>query len=146
MRIYLDMCAYNRPYDDQSQLKVLMESQSKLRIQELIIEGKYELVGSYVLDYECSRNPFKMRKEAITDFIDKYMSAYVSSDRNDVITNKANEIMKTGVKEKDALHIAAAIYAKCEYFISTDIRLLKYRTDEIKLVTPIEFILQTEGE
>ena len=87
-----------------------------------------------------------MRREAITDFIDKYMSAYVSSDRNDVITNKANEIMNTGVKEKDALHIASAIYAKCEYFISTDIRLLKYKTDEIKLVTPIEFILQTEGE
>ena len=30
LRIYLDMCCYNRPYDDQSRLKVAMETQSKL--------------------------------------------------------------------------------------------------------------------
>lgn len=36
MRIYLDMCCYNRPYDDQSQLKVALETQSKLHIQHLI--------------------------------------------------------------------------------------------------------------
>jgi predicted nucleic acid-binding protein len=49
-------------------------------------------------------------------------------------------------KEKDALHLASAIYACCTYFISTDIRLLKYKTDRIKLVTPVEFIMEAEGE
>lgn len=42
--------------------------------------------------------------------------------------------------------VAAAIYAKCDYFISTDIRLLKYQTDQIRLCTPIEFVTETEGE
>lgn len=59
---------------------------------------------------------------------------------------KAAEIMQTGVKFKDACHVASAIYAGCEYFISTDIRLLKYRSDEIKLVTPIEFVTEMESE
>jgi predicted nucleic acid-binding protein len=54
--------------------------------------------------------------------------------------------MKTGVKEKDAYHVASAIYSNCDYFISTDIRLLKYKTDKIRMVTPIEFITETEGE
>lgn len=67
-------------------------------------------------------------------------------DRRAEIEAKANEIMKTGVKFKDACHVASAIYAKCEYFISTDIRLLKFDTDEIKMVTPIEFVTETEGE
>ena len=40
VRIYLDMCCYNRPYDDQSQLKISMETQAKLHIQTLIREGK----------------------------------------------------------------------------------------------------------
>lgn len=54
MRVYLDMCCYNRPYDDQAQLKVAMEAQSKLHIQNLIKTGKLELIGSYILDYDLS--------------------------------------------------------------------------------------------
>ena len=36
MRVYLDMCYYNRPYDDQSQIKVSLETQAKLHIQDQI--------------------------------------------------------------------------------------------------------------
>ncbi len=32
LKIYLDNCCYNRPYDDQSQLKVSLEAQAKLEI------------------------------------------------------------------------------------------------------------------
>ena len=39
MRIYLDMCCYNRPYDPQDQLKISMETRSKLHIQRMIQEG-----------------------------------------------------------------------------------------------------------
>lgn len=36
MRIYLDNRCYNRPYDDQSQLRISLEAQAKLHIQEMI--------------------------------------------------------------------------------------------------------------
>ena len=146
MRIYLDVCCYNRPYDDQSQLKISLETQSKLHIQNLIKERKIELIGSYTLDYEVSRNPFEMRKDSIVQFIHDNISGYVGIERDDIISATANEIMATGVKEKDAYHVASAIYADCDYFISTDERLLKYKSDKIILVTPIEFIMQTEVE
>lgn len=146
MRIYLDMCCYNRPYDDQSQLKVAMEAQSKLHIQTLIKEKKLELIASYMLRYECSNNPFEMRRNTILDFIKENAYGYVGDNHKKDIELKAAEIMKTGVKFKDACHVASAIYAGCEYFISTDIRLLKYKTDEIKMVTPIEFVTEIEGE
>ena len=146
MRIYLDMCCYNRPYDDQSQLKVSMETQSKLYIQMLIKEKKVELISSYMLRYECSQNPFEMRRNAILDFIQENAVGYVGGNRKKEIESKATEIMKAGVKFKDACHVASAIYAGCEYFISTDIRLLKYNTQEIKMVTPIEFITEMEGD
>ena len=74
------------------------------------------------------------------------MKGYVGDERADVIKPIAEEIMATGVKEKDAYHVASAIYAGCEYFISTDIRLLKYKSEKIRLVTPIEFVTETEGE
>lgn len=146
MRIYLDMCCYNRPYDNQSQLKVSLETQSKLYIQTLIKDKKLQLVTSYMLRYECSNNPFEMRRNAIFDFISKNTYAYVGDERKILIESEAAEIMKSGVKFKDACHVASAIYAKCEYFISTDIRLLKYKSSEIKMVNPIEFIMETEDE
>ncbi len=146
MRVYLDMCCYNRPYDDQSQLKVAMEAQSKLHIQNLIEEGKLELIGSYTLDYEVSRNPYEMRRKSIVQFIHDNMKGYVGEERDDVISPIAEQLMETGVKEKDAFHVASAIYAGCEYFISTDIRLLKHKNEKIKLVTPIEFITETEDD
>ena len=69
MRIYLDMCCFNRPYDDQTQMRVALEAQAKLHIQNRIPEGVYDLIGSYILDYEVSRNPFDMRRNSITSFI-----------------------------------------------------------------------------
>ena len=48
--------------------------------------------------------------------------------------------MKSGIKLKDASHTACAIMAKCDYLITTDKRLLKYRDERIKIVNPIEFV------
>ena len=73
------------------------------------------------------------------------MKGYVGPERANTIKPIADEIMKNGIREKDAYHVASAIYAKCDYFISTDKRLLKYKTDKIRLVTPIEFVTETEG-
>ena len=146
MRIYLDMCCYNRPYDDQSQIKVSLEAQAKLHIQKLIQEQSVELVASYMLRYECGQNPYEMRRKAILQFIDANAAAYVGLERKQDVEVMAAEIMRTGVKYKDACHVASAILAESAYFISTDIRLLKYKTHQIKMVTPIEFITETEGE
>lgn len=146
MRIYLDMCCYNRPYDPQDQLKISMETRSKLHIQRMVQNGELELIGSYTLDYECGNIPFPMRKRAIIAFIENNISGYVGIERDDIISKKADEIMKNNVKQQDAYHVASAIYAKCDYFISTDTRLLKYKTDEIKMVNPIQFITEMEDE
>lgn len=57
-----------------------------------------------------------------------------------------DDIMKTGVKEKDAYHVACAIIAQCKYFITTDDRLLRYHSESINLVTPGEFIRRMETD
>ena len=45
MRIYLDNCCFNRPYDNQAQIRISLEAQAKLYIQNLIrqkSDGKQE--------------------------------------------------------------------------------------------------------
>ncbi len=39
----------------------------------------------------------------------------------------------------DAYHVACAILSESDYFLSTDDRLLKYKTDRIKMSDPTDF-------
>ncbi len=55
MRVYLDNCCFNRPYDDQSYMSISLEAQAKLHIQDLIRQNKLEMATSYMLVYEMDR-------------------------------------------------------------------------------------------
>jgi len=140
MKVYLDNCSYNRPFDDQSQMRIYLETQSKLYIQKLIHFGRLSLAVSYVSRYENGNSPFSKNKIAIEKFFEN-ATTYIDIDKADKIEERANGIMKFGVKAKDALHISCAIEAKCDYFITTDDGILKkYKTGDIKVCSPVEFI------
>ena len=141
LKIYLDNCSLNRPYDDQSQLRIELETKAKLYIQQQIIEGRIILVSSVIVEYENNDNPYHIRKLIIGDFL-KNASNYV--DECEEVVSIARKIRTTGIKTKDASHIACAIYGGCDYLISTDDRLLKYKDDRVKIINPIDFIM-TEG-
>lgn len=68
----------------------------------------------------------------------------MSRAHKDIIDAKANEIMKSGIKEKDATHVACAIYGKADVFLTTDKRLLRLKTDEIAIMNPVEFVREAE--
>lgn len=146
MLIYLDNCCYNRPYDEQSSITVSIETQAKLFIQEQIIFGKLRLVSSYVLNAENSMNRFLSRRFAIQQFIEQYSEIYVSAQNKETIEREAGQMMEySNIKFMDACHLACAIFAKSDYFLSTDYRLLKFRTDEIRLMNPVDFLRELEG-
>jgi len=136
-RIYLDNCCFNRPYDDQKQLRLFLETQAKFHIQSLVYDKKIELVWSYILTFENSRNIFNAKKKAIAQW-EKCSSAFVG--HSEEIRRIAKEIMTTGIKAVDAAHVACAIAGNCDYFITVDKRLLKYQDIRIKICNPIEFI------
>lgn len=58
MRVYLDNCCYNRPYDDQTQIRIYLETEAKLYIQDMIKNGGLDLVTSYILEYENGKTDF----------------------------------------------------------------------------------------
>ena len=103
------------------------------------------MVTSYVLWYENSQNPYETKRAAISEFIQRNSTEYIDADKSSIIKSKAEEIMKTGIKMKDAYHAACAVYSSCDCFLSTDDRLLKYHTSEIQMLNPIDFIRRLEG-
>ena len=144
IKIYLDNCCYNRPFDNQNQMKIFMESQAKLYIQSQIRDEVYELVWSYVLEYENAKNPYIDKREAIAPWRD--IADENVSEENEAILQYAENLTSYGIKTYDALHIACAVYAKCDYYITTDTKLLKTKLKEIKIVNPIDFIMEDHYE
>ena len=44
LKLYLDNCCFNRPFDDQGFIKIRLETEAKLFIQEKIKLGEYKIV------------------------------------------------------------------------------------------------------
>jgi predicted nucleic acid-binding protein len=136
-RIYLDNCCFNRPYDDQTNLNVHLEAQAKIFIQNEILKNTFQLAWSFMMDYEISFNPFSDRKEA---FLNWKKLSVVDIDPVEGILTKGMELTAINIKRKDALHIACAIEAGCECFITTDGKILNKNISEIEVINPLDFI------
>jgi len=122
LKIYLDTSVYNRPFDDQTQIRIRLETESFLTIFEEIIKEKFFLVISSVLIYENSLNPFAERKEKVNMYL-----SYGKQRQplNYKIEKRATTLTKMGFASIDALHIAVAEYANCDYFITCDDEILR---------------------
>ncbi len=139
MKLYLDNCCFNRPFDDQSQLRIRLESEAKLKIQEEIRAGSFQLAWSYIMDYENGKNPFQERKIRINGW-KKY--AFQHIDQSAELLKIANFLNQMGLQKIDSLHIACAIQARCDYFLTTDDTVLKRNNQirDIHVTDPIAFI------
>ena len=145
IKVYLDNCAYNRPFDDQTQIMIALETEAKRHIQRLITEKTIDLVYSYMSRLENDDNPYTTRKNSIDTFFKK-AALYIDSNHAETTEEKASSIMQSGIKSRDALHIACAIKGACNYFITTDKPLLRFKCHEIIICNPIQFLDYYEEE
>ena len=143
MRIYLDHCVYNRPFDIQSNIKNQLETTAKLYIQDKIKQKKYDLVWSYMSDFENSNNPNIENKKSIQLWEDLAEYKCKSSEN---ILKQAKKIKDKGIRAKDALHIACAVQSQCEYFITTDQGLINKNIEGIQIINPIDFVRKMEEQ
>ncbi|MDR2671401.1 MAG: PIN domain-containing protein [Oscillospiraceae bacterium] len=119
-----------------------LETKSKLFVQQLIVDGRLTLAVSYVSEMENSDNPFSIRRTAIQDF---FQYAAVNVGESAEILMVANELKRAKLKTKDALHLASAIVAKSDYFLTTDDRILKHDDNRIVILNPIDFVIRWEA-
>ena len=138
MRVYLDNCCYNRPFDGQSDFRVAIETLAKLLIQSQMRSGVIEYAWSDVLDYEISQSKMLDRARMIWPW-KRGAAVYVRSSEE--IRVRANEFQAMGVKPFDALHLACAEYADCDWFFTVDRGILKKLScvGAMRVANPIEY-------
>ena len=138
MRVYLDNCCYNRPFDEQAQLRVVLETLAKLNIQQQMRDGVLEYVWSSVLDFEISKRRFLDRSLQIMPWA---KGAVINVQIDDSIRFRAKEFEANGLKAMDALHVACAEAAECDWFFTTDRGILKKARNltSMRVANPVEF-------
>ncbi|MCP4700433.1 MAG: type II toxin-antitoxin system VapC family toxin [Gammaproteobacteria bacterium] len=132
----LDTSVYNRPFDDQSQPRIILETLALTVILQLIANNNIELISSAALMYENSKNPYPIRQKWVS-----YCMGYSRRQAVDEnIKKQANALEGEGIKAMDALHVASAEAAECDYFLTCDDRILKRYQGTMKVKNPIEFV------
>ena len=56
----------------------------------------------------------------------------------------AEALTTKGIRTYDALHIACAVEADCDYFLTTDRKLLKLQIGDLIIKDPIGFVIDME--
>jgi predicted nucleic acid-binding protein len=145
MKIYLDMCAIQRPLDTQNQIRITMETQAVLGILDLCQSGAIELISSDALMFEVEQNINPVRKQYTSEVLSLAKTFIEVSER---LQNLANTLTTLNIKGLDALHLVSAEEAEADYFCTCDDRLLKKAKSlnylKTKVVTPIELIQELQ--
>ena len=140
MKIYLDNCCYNRPFDDQTQERIHLESEAILTILKRGEIGVYQIIGSDILRLEIERMSDGVKKQRVKEL---YQVASMSISYSEEIKDRAAEIVSTSkIRNFDSLHIASAEVAGVDVLITTDDKLEKMAAKlnlKIKVVNPLKF-------
>lgn len=141
LRAYLDTSVYNRPFDDQAQARIWLETLALSVILQMIEDDEIELVASTIVLFETDRSPDPTRRKWVQNVV--MTSAQIH--RVDETTLQRSRILEAqGLKSLDALHVAAAEIASVEFFVTCDDRLIKrYRSISSRSVwigDPTEFV------
>ncbi len=142
MKLYLDLCVYNRPFDYQGQERVALETSAFIYILGMIEKGVYKLVVSEALVYENSKNPDAQRKVRVASYF-HLAQEFIEINKSDI--ERVKSLKGFGFSDIDALHIAFAERSNVDYFLTCDDNIInrcKKHRDFIKVdaVSLTEFI------
>ena len=147
-KIYLDVCCYNRPFDDWSQSRIRLEAEAILTIINFCQIGKWMLVSSTVIESEIAQTPNLIKRQQLEESL-TLASSKVSVTPE--MLNRARDLTKLSFKPFDSLHLACAEFAKVDILLTTDDRLLKKAVNHQNIVkvqvdNPVKWLMKINTE
>ena len=121
MRVYLDICCLKRPFDDQAQARIAVETAAVLAIMRECEDGRLQCVRSIAHDLENAHNTDGRRAAAVAAWLATLPPPVQSTAR---VRALLPQLRAGGLKAFDAFHVAWAVELGADVFVSTDDRLL----------------------
>ncbi|MBI4618553.1 MAG: PIN domain-containing protein [Desulfobacterales bacterium] len=145
MRIYLDCCSLQRPFDDKSQPRIAVEAEAVLVILALCESDRLKLISSDVLLFEIGCIPDQDRKDDVLAIL---KIAKEPVELTPEIEALARRLEASGMKPLDTLHLAFASASKVDYFCTCDDKFLKkaksFKGLNTKVVSPTELVMELD--
>ena len=142
LKLYLDCCCLNRPFDDMSDEKVRLESEAVLSIIGQCELGRWDLFQSDVLDDEIDRIVHPIKKQQVLEL---YSLATLFVELNDDVILRAKDFFYLKLGSFDALHLASAEFAGADVILTTDKKFINKAllTDvKIKISNPAIWLME----
>ncbi|MBD1855478.1 MULTISPECIES: PIN domain-containing protein [Leptolyngbya] len=143
-RIYLDACCLNRPFDDQSQPRIALETQAVLSILSQCQTGIWKLITSTALDEELDQTPDLERLNNVKAILTIAKIRVIVSP---FIEQRSAELQQLGFSAYDATHIASAERSSADIFLTTDDRLIRRAQNNaslinVKISNPVQWVIE----
>jgi len=144
-KVYLDLCAIQRPLDTPNQVRIVLEAEAVLGILSLCDAGLIELVSSEALVYEIEQNPLPIRREHGYAVLAK---AKTIINMTTSVKERAAQFLQYGIQPLDAVHLALAEASKVDYFCTCDDQLARKARRigdlQVKVISPLDLIQEIE--
>jgi hypothetical protein len=139
MRVYPDLCCLKRPFDDQSQPRIHLESEAVLALLGAPAD-RVEFLRAPAHDLENDQNPLPVRAERVRQWLTAMRLVEIPDE---ALVARTAELMVLGFKNFDAFHLASAEDAGADVFVTCDDRLLAAARRHtallrIRVATPLE--------
>ena len=142
--VYLDTSVYNRPFDDQDQIRIKLETEAFLSIVDRAVKGGISIIGSSVVTYENSRNPFIERREQVSSYLSVALKWLKVSKS---IKGRAAALESSGIDSLDAMHLACAEAGGAAYFVTCDDAVIRKAKQQkyhlaLEVCSPLDFVVK----
>jgi hypothetical protein len=145
IKVYLDLCAIQRPLDTPNQVRIVLEAEAVLGILSLCDTGLVELVSSEALVYETEQNPLPIRREHGYSVLAK---AKTTISVTASVRERASQFLQHGIKPLDAVHLALAEASQADFFCTCDDQLARKARRigdlQVKVVSPLDLVQEIE--
>jgi predicted nucleic acid-binding protein len=121
-RVYLDVCALSRPFDDQGQMRVRLETDAVQLILSHVRAGNLALIVSAAHELEIGAIGDATERDQLLTML-RQVGSRIALDLGQT-RERAEELVQQGLGPADAAHLAFSEAAHAD-FVTCDDRLLR---------------------
>jgi len=148
IKIYLDDCCLNRPFDNQAQNRIAIEAAAIVRVLELVEAGMVSDYSSEMAQVEIEQIPDADRRRKVKGLLPPSRRIPPLTTH---LLDEAEKFVRRGFKLADAVHLAAAAELDIDVFLTVDDDLLKRARKNayhigVTVRDPVSFVREMSDE